>query len=85
MSVTLYQIFLVPHLPFTISSPCPMTLYQNLMFQVLQSLDMLRKASKLNMSELESADCIGALHTLYSMTLTPIGESVRQNSSPQAF
>ena len=35
---------------------------------------MLRKASKLNMSELESADCIGALHTLYSMTLSPVGE-----------
>ncbi len=43
------------------------------LLQVLQSLDMLRRASKLNMSELESSECIGALHTLYTMTLTPIG------------
>jgi len=43
--------------------------------QALLSLDTLRKSSKLNMSELESAECIGALHTLYSMALTPIGQS----------
>ena len=35
---------------------------------------MLRKAPKLNMADLESSETIGALHTLYSMTLTPIGE-----------
>lgn len=55
--------------------PLPdLTVYMSCVVQVLQSLDMLRRTSKLNMSELESADCIGALHTLYSMTLTPIGK-----------
>ena len=44
--------------------------------QTIQSLDMLRKAPKLNMADLESSETIGALHTLYSMTLTPIGEFV---------
>ncbi|CAI8032881.1 Protein virilizer homolog [Geodia barretti] len=43
--------------------------------QVLQSLDQLRRAPKSNMSELESTECVSALHTLYTMTLTPIGKS----------
>lgn len=43
-------------------------------YQILQSLDMLRKAPKLNMSDLESSETIGALHTLYTMTLTPLGQ-----------
>lgn len=48
---------------------------QNLFLeQVLQSLDQLRRAPKSNMSELEATDCISALHTLYTMTLTPIGQ-----------
>ena len=45
------------------------------MKQVLQSLDQLRRAPKSNMSELESTECVSALHTLYTMTLTPIGQS----------
>ena len=43
------------------------------MLQVMQSLDALKRAPKTTMSELESGDCLTALHTLYSMTLTPIG------------
>ncbi|XP_064393290.1 protein virilizer homolog isoform X2 [Halichondria panicea] len=42
--------------------------------QILQSMDVLKKSPKLNMADLESPDTIGALHTLYSMTLTPIGK-----------
>lgn len=42
--------------------------------QVLQSLDVLRKAPKQTMSDLQSPECLGSLHTLYSMTLTPIGQ-----------
>ena len=42
--------------------------------QVLQSLDMLRRAPKHTMSDLESNDCITALHTLFSMTLVPVGK-----------
>ncbi len=37
-------------------------------------MDVLKKSPKLNMADLESPDTIGALHTLYSMTLTPIGQ-----------
>ncbi len=42
--------------------------------QILQSMDVLKKSPKLNMADLELPDTIGALHTLYSMTLTPIGQ-----------
>ena len=42
--------------------------------QVLQSLDILRKAPKQTMSDLQSPECLSSLHTLYSITLTPIGQ-----------
>ena len=41
---------------------------------VLQALDQLRRAPKGNMMELEATGCVSALHTLYTMTLTPIGQ-----------
>ena len=42
--------------------------------QVLQSLDQLRRAPKSSMTELEATECVSALHTLYTMTLAPIGQ-----------
>eukprot|EP00731_Ephydatia_muelleri_P026955 Em0018g1055a len=48
----------------------------NYHLQVYQSLDILKKASsKSSMMELESNEFLGALHTLYSMSLTNIGKS----------
>lgn len=49
---------------------------QTCLKQVLQSLDQLRKAPKSNMTELEATECVSGLHTLYTMTLTPIGQCV---------
>ncbi len=43
-------------------------------------MDVLKKSPKLNMADLESPDTIGALHTLYSMTLTPIGQLQTKNT-----
>jgi len=45
--------------------------------QVIQAIDTIQRQPKQTVADLDSPECISTLHTLYSMTLTAVGRSIR--------